>query len=211
MKPRKASSDDPDPRIDFFDRQAAGWDDEGPGPEDKAAQLEAIDGLLGLRSGMDLLEVGCGTGQLTAWLAARVAPGTVTAVDFSPEMIREAKKKSPPAELRCLDVCSEPLEAASLDVVFCHHVFPHLRDQGGALRNFSRALRPGGRLIVIHMRGSKEINDFHASLEGVVSTDLLPVGDAWLGLLEQAGMRRGHHEDHEGLFFLEAFKDGQPA
>ncbi len=40
--------------------------------------------------GNALIEVGCGTGQLTRWLADRVRPGRVVAIDFSPRMIEKA-------------------------------------------------------------------------------------------------------------------------
>ncbi|NLF33281.1 MAG: class I SAM-dependent methyltransferase, partial [Planctomycetes bacterium] len=77
--------------------------------------------MLGLRPGQALLEVGCGTGKTTAWLAAQVAPGRVTAIDFASEMIARAKGKGIDADFACLDVCRDDLGCARYDVILCFH------------------------------------------------------------------------------------------
>ena len=64
-----------DARIAFFDRLAAEWDHSEQDPADTIRQMERHAAQLGLRAGDRLLEVGCGTGQLTAWLVDRVRPG----------------------------------------------------------------------------------------------------------------------------------------
>ena len=89
-------------------------------------------------------------------------------------------------------------------MILCFHSFPHFRDQAAALRNFAGALKPGGRLIVMHLAGSDHINHFHANLEDVVKTDLLPVGEEWPPLLSQAGLRQKKLIDREDLFYMEA-------
>ena len=73
--------DSPDPRIAFFDDLAPQWDEVGQDPEETVRQVAQWCELLDFRPGEDLLEVGCGTGQLTGWLAAQVAPGRVTAIE----------------------------------------------------------------------------------------------------------------------------------
>jgi ubiquinone/menaquinone biosynthesis C-methylase UbiE len=193
-----------DPRRGFFNELAAGWDDEEPSAETMVAGLAARAELLNLQPGQDLLEVGCGTGKTTAWLAEQVAPGAVTAVDFASEMIARAEAKTIPATFACLDVCSEPLGEDRYDVILCFHCFPHFRDQPAAMRNFAAALRPGGRLIVMHLAGSEHINSFHAGLEGPVCSDHLPQGPQWAELLSPVGLAERTHIDREDLFFLDA-------
>jgi ubiquinone/menaquinone biosynthesis C-methylase UbiE len=204
VKGEHVSSDSDDPRIGFFDDLAAGWDEEEPSAQEMTARLSEQADLLALQAGQSLLEVGCGTGKTTAWLAERVAPGCVTAVDFAPEMIAKAVAKHIDADFACVDVCSDDLGEAQYDVILCFHSFPHFRDQAAALKNFTKALKPGGRLIVMHLAGSDHINHFHASVEGVVRHDVLPVGEEWPPLLTQAGLRQTKLIDREDLFFLEA-------
>lgn len=193
-----------DPRIGFFDNLAHQWDEEEPSAEEMTARLREQAELLALQAGDSLLEVGCGTGKTTAWLAHAVAPGRVTAVDFAPEMIARARAKQIDANFACLDVCTSDLGEALYDVILCFHSFPHFRDQAAALRNFVRALKPGGRLIVMHLAGSSHINEFHANLDGAVGGDVLPVEEEWTPLLAQAGLKQTNLIDREDLFFLEA-------
>ena len=197
-----------DRRIAYFDALAAEWDDEEPSAETMVARLSQHADLLGLAPGQHLLEVGCGTGKTTAYLAAQVAPGRVTAIDFAPAMIAKAKTKGIDAEFACLDVCSDDLGEGLYHVVLCFHSFPHFRDQALALRHFARALRPGGRLIVMHLVGSEPLNRFHAGLEGPVNVDALPVGEQWDPLLSQAGLQSTQLIDREDLFFLDASEKG---
>ncbi|MFA5203841.1 MAG: class I SAM-dependent methyltransferase [Lentisphaeria bacterium] len=195
-----------DPRLGFFDRLAGTWDQEEPSAAAMTAGLAAHAARLALRPGNALLEVGCGTGKTTGWLAQQVAPGgRVLAVDFAPAMIARAREKALPAEFRCLDICAETPESAAFDLALCFHSFPHFRDQPAALRHLAAALRPGGRLVVMHLSGSARINAFHANLSGAVRHDLLPQGEAaWLPLLAAAGLRLEQLTDQDPLFFLSA-------
>jgi len=195
---------DPDPRIAYFDSLADRWDEHGPGGAEMIAGLAARADLLDLRAGEALLEVGCGTGKTTAWLAEQVAPGRVTAIDFSAEMVARARDKGIDADFARMDVCRDDLGRRRYDVILCLHSFPHFRDQSAALRSFARALKPAGRLIVMHLAGSEHINGFHASITGAVRGDRLPVGDQWPPLLEAANLTLTRLIDREDLFFLEA-------
>jgi len=198
-----------DPRIGFFDRLSADWDHSEQDPRDTIGRLGQLDHLLRLCAGIDVLEAGCGTGQLTGWLVEKVAPGQVTAIDFSEGMLAEARAKRINADFRRCDVCRDRLPGQSADVVFCFHSFPHFRDQPAAIANLAGALRPSGRLIVIHLAARAEINAFHDGVGGEVAGDHLPDEGQWNELLASVGLRRTAWIDREGLFFLEAEADGQ--
>ncbi len=208
MNSKNDLSDAPDPRIGFFDALAPAWDREEPSQDETVARLDACRELMDLRPGTDLLEVGCGTGKTTAWLAAQVAPGRVTGVDFAPRMIEAARAKGIDADFRCLDVCGGPLALGPFDAVFCFHCFPHFRDQAAAVRNLSAVLRPAGRLIVMHLAGSEQINRFHAGLSSCVCRDLLPLPGQWASLLAAGGLVPLRQIDREDLFFLDASRPG---
>ncbi len=193
-----------DPRIAFFDDLAPRWDVTGPDPGSTLQRLVEHSELLGLRPGDALLEVGCGTGQITGWLAEQVAPGRVVGVDFAPAMLAQARQRGPGMEFQRADVCRDSLGDACFDVALCFHSFPHFRDPLAALKNLSRALRPGGRLLVMHLAGSAQINAFHSQVGGVVGGDRLPEADAWPLLLTGGGFEIEHQVDREDLFFLSA-------
>lgn len=192
-----------DPRIAFFDRLASTWDAEEQNAAETIERLESLHGLLALRPGETVLEVGCGTGQLTRWLADRVCPGGVVAIDFSPEMIRKASSKGG-AEFRVANVCQDDLGRARFDVALCFHSFPHFHDQSAALRNLARCLKPLGRLIVLHLQNRTKINAFHQSVGGAVATDLLPADHQWEAWLGMAGLSKPTIIDGPDLFFLQA-------
>lgn len=193
-----------DPRIGFFDNHAPRWEADAEANTRTLERLTALQPRLGLRPGMDVLEVGCGTGLVTSWLVNCVQPGRVLAVDFSPVMLAQAQAKSLMAEFRCLDICHETPEATAFDVAFCFHVFPHFRDQLAALRHLAAALRPAGRLLVLHLAGSAQINEFHQGLNGPVSQDRLPPATEWPALLQAAGLQLLVGDDQPGLFLLVA-------
>ena len=193
-----------DPRIAFFNDLARRWDEDEQSPDETVRRVAELADDLGIPSGADVLEVGCGTGQLTAWLAERASPGRVVAVDFSPAMLAKAQAKDIPAEFRQADVCSDDLGEACFDLVLCFHSFPHFRDQAAALGNLARVLKPGGRLVVMHLASSAAINAFHAGVDGAVSVDHLPSGGAWNPLLAAAGLRLVSLVDRDDLFLLVA-------
>ena len=128
----------------------------------------------------------------------------MTAIDFSPEMLRKAAAKGIDAEFSAADACGDDLGRAEFDAALCFHSFPHFRDQPAALRNLARCLKPGGRLIVMHLRGRDEINDFHRGVGGEIGGDLLPDDDRWREWLAAAGFDPPEISDGETGFFLQA-------
>ncbi len=193
-----------DPRAEFFNELAERWDGAGQDPHDTVQQVARHAGLLQLTPGEHLLEVGCGTGQLTGWLAAQVAPGKVVAMDFAAAMLEQARRKDLPAELRHADVCVDDLGRACYEVVLCFHSFPHFRDQASAVRTLARALRDNGRLLVMHLAGSAQINAFHDQVGGAVGGDHLPAREHFERICSAAGLVIDEYIDGEGLFFLRA-------
>jgi ubiquinone/menaquinone biosynthesis C-methylase UbiE len=193
-----------DPRLEFFNQLAPRWDAECSNPEDTLHRLASLNGRLALAPGHHLLEIGCGTGQVTGWLADAVAPGRVVAADFAPEMLAEARRRNPNAEFLLLDICADQPPPAAFDVILCFNAFPHFRDKPAALRHIARSLKAGGNLIILHLVGSAQINAFHQSLTGPVSRDLLPAPAAWPNLLATSGLRLVSLVDQSDLFLLTA-------
>lgn len=110
-------------------------------------KLLALD--LGLRPGQRVLDVGCGTGRLSAYVASLVGPhGEVHAVDPLPHRIEVARQRAR-NNLHLSVASAEDLStfpAASFDVVYLNSVFHWIEDQPAALREAKRVLKPAGRL-----------------------------------------------------------------
>ncbi|MCX0247145.1 class I SAM-dependent methyltransferase [Streptomyces drozdowiczii] len=102
-----------------------------------------------LRPGLDVLDVGCGPGTITADLAALVAPGRVTAVDTTDEILAQAAEVAAErgvdnVEFAVADVHALDYPDDSFDVVHAHQVLQHVGDPVQALREMRRVCRPGG-------------------------------------------------------------------
>lgn len=105
-----------------------------------------------LRSGMTLLDLGCGPGTITIGLADAVAPGRVVGLDHDPQHVRAARTAAEAAGIdngRYLlgDALSLPFGPASVDGAFENNVFVHLADSAAAATaEIHRIVRPGGFL-----------------------------------------------------------------
>jgi ubiquinone/menaquinone biosynthesis C-methylase UbiE len=130
---------------------------------------------LGLRPGQAVLDVGCGTGLLSAHVARLVGPfGKVEAIDPLPLRVALCNEKAPP-NLRAGVGTAEDLSRfadATFDVVFLNSVFHWLPEKLGPLREALRVLKPGGR-IGISTAASNVPHDFELLLKEVFrSSDL---------------------------------------
>jgi ubiquinone/menaquinone biosynthesis C-methylase UbiE len=104
-----------------------------------------------LRTGLTLLDVGCGPGTITLDLARRIAPGSVLGIDASAEVIERAEAARVAAGVENArfttgDVYALELDDALFDVVHAHQVLQHLSDPVRALVELRRVLRPEGLL-----------------------------------------------------------------
>lgn len=196
-----------DPRIAYFNALADRWDTTVQDPQMMVRQVMDHADQLQLKSGQDLLEVGCGTGQLTGWLVDQVAPGKVVAIDFAEAMLGQARRKNIPADFRCLDICRETLGDTRFDVILCFHSFPHFRDPFAALLTMVHSLQSNGRILIMHLAGRAKINELHHGIGGAVGSDFIPSDKSWLQLLSAVGLKIQSSVDRDDLFFLEAVAD----
>jgi ubiquinone/menaquinone biosynthesis C-methylase UbiE len=138
-----------------WDRRAAHFDEDfGHSirtPAERAAWDRILDLILPAAGTLEALDIGCGTGFLSLELASR--GHRVTGVDFAPSMIAQARKKAAErrAAIRYEEADAEQLHftAASFDIAVSRHLLWTLPHPDGAMDEWIRVLRPGGRLIVI--------------------------------------------------------------
>jgi ubiquinone/menaquinone biosynthesis C-methylase UbiE len=138
-----------------WDRRAAHFDtDFGHSiatPAERAAWDRIMDLVVGGRSALDALDVGCGTGFLSLELAAR--GHRVTGIDLAPAMLDMARHKAAEAgfdiRFETGDAEQVPFQAGSFDLVISRHVLWTLPHPEAAIDDWIRVLRPGARLVVI--------------------------------------------------------------
>ena len=104
--------------------------------------------LLGVvRPGACTLEVGCGNGSISTWLAQRVGPeGKAVAFDLDLSLV---EIHAPNLQLRQGNIVAGPVERGAFDLVTARAVLHHVSDAEVAIKNLVASLRPGGALLLI--------------------------------------------------------------
>ncbi|MEM9174164.1 MAG: class I SAM-dependent methyltransferase [Myxococcota bacterium] len=93
-----------------------------------------------------ILDIGCGTGQLTERFARELPDSRVVGCDFSDGMLRRAKARTGPRWVRA-EASRLPFPDAAFDAVVTTEAFHWFPDQRAAAREIGRVLKPGGRLV----------------------------------------------------------------
>src|SRR5262249_2798984 len=108
---------------------------------------------VGLRDGLRVVELGCGSGNIACWVAQQIAPsGSVMAIDISPDQIEVARQQAKRRNLRNIDfhvadAYSPRLTEGSFDLVYCRLVLSHLTRPAAALAAMRSLARPGGLVV----------------------------------------------------------------
>ena len=172
-------------RHQFFDAVATSWKNEL-----SANDLHFLRFVLKRCStppeiGKKALDIGCGTGILFPFLNEL----EIVALDYSQEMLNEAKKlhSSNVIEYVCADAQSLPFPDGTFARAIMSGVFPHFDNPEQALREAYRVLGYGGLLTIIHLQDIETINQIHRQTGGAVADDLLPSAEGIQDLVMKAG------------------------
>jgi ubiquinone/menaquinone biosynthesis C-methylase UbiE len=107
-----------------------------------------------------VLDAACGTGRHAGFLAG--LGHTVTGVDLSPDMLAVARANVPGASFLEGDLVALPVDDAAFDLVVCGLALAHVADLAAAVRELSRALAPGGELVVSALHPFQALLGWHA-------------------------------------------------
>lgn len=141
---------DHETRRKSFGAAAAAYAEYRPGYPDAA-----IDWVLDAAPGTDVLDLGAGTGKLTASLVAR-SDLHVTAVEPDPAMLAELRGRLPGTDARAGSGEEIPLPDGSVDAVLIGQAW-HWMDPERALPELARVLRPGGVLAGLWNRDDESV------------------------------------------------------
>lgn len=100
------------------------------------------------RSGLRILDAGCGTGASTAALLAIAPDARVTAIDASAAMLARARTKPWPSTVDFRHTPIEEPPAGPFDAVFAAYLLRNVADPDATLRTLRGLLRPGGHLAL---------------------------------------------------------------
>lgn len=120
---------------------------------DVAARRIAVFSAAAPRSAEKVLDVGCGPGYLTRDLALSVGPqGQVTGLDISEPMLGLAANRCAglsQVHLAHADARKLPADDATLDLACALQVYCYVTELDEALADLHRAIKPGGRVVVL--------------------------------------------------------------
>ena len=125
-----------------------------------------------LRGDEVVLDAGCGSGYLSLPIARRLPAGRVLGLDLSEEMLGALEKRASRAGLSGrVERLQAPADAsglkdASVDWVVCNNVLHELPDPRGALEEWARVLKPGGRVALSDFRATRPFKLFMSLRHG---------------------------------------------
>jgi ubiquinone/menaquinone biosynthesis C-methylase UbiE len=170
-----------------------------------APELQQLIALLKLRTGMRVLDAGCGTGDALSWLARCVGPdGQVVGTELAAAHVRVTRERMPPGvSVLQADLQYPPLAAQSFDVIWCSNTLHHLREPAAGLRALVSLLRPDGRVALVQSallpemvfawdarlerKVTAAVRRYYQHRYGVSERDLTGVRNM-VGFLQQAGL-----------------------
>ena len=158
-----------------------------------------------LADGGTVLDVGCGRGTTTAWIAADLRPRRLIALDASAALLAVAASRAPQAETVVADFHRLPFGNDQLDAAVAAFCLYHSTHPGEVIAEIARCLRPCGAAVLV----TKSLDSYTELDEIIANAGLDPQASARPSLYssfhsgnieELVAQRFGtvamHHEQH---------------
>ena len=189
--------------IQFFDRLSDIWDDnEVLSIPDK---IKEILSELNIWKGMEILDLGTGTGVLLPYLSSMIGDsGKVTALDISKGMLNRAKEKY--GHLANVEFIIQDFEKEEVrgkyDLILLYCVFPHMHFPEQTLKRLVLTnLKENGRIVVAFPSDENFINNIHE--ERKAESELLPSAPDLSLRLREWGLDSSVIRYDEGHYLVE--------
>jgi SAM-dependent methyltransferase len=142
---------------------------------------------LHLQSGMTAADIGAGSGYLSRRMAPIARPGRVFAVDVQPQMVALLTELSHKPEFQNLvpilaDTDNVKLPTASIDLAVLVDVYHEMAYPYEVMRSLIRALKPGGRVVLVEYRGEDPavpIKPLHKMSEAQIRREMSVLPLTW--------------------------------
>ena len=190
----------------FFDMIAPQWDScETKSTSEKVREILS---MMKLRKGMQVLDLGTGTGVLLPYIAEIIGEeGELTAVDYSEGMLSRAKEKFsgllPAPVFLNLDFETENIDG-EYDRIILYCVYPHLHVPIDTLKWLrSVNLKPGGKIYIAFPSSADFINNIHKEKHS--ESDLLPSATELSRRLSEEGLNTAVLADSDEAYVVEVY------
>lgn len=152
---------------EYFDENASSWDAIRSLHVDESKVEAAMLDLIGSAPFQSMLDLGTGTGRLLELFGDLYHRGV--GVDGSREMLSVARSNLEDVskvQIRLGNLLNLPTDANSFDLVTIHQVLHYLDDPKSAIKEASKALAPGGRMLIVDFapHGLDFLRDKHAHI-----------------------------------------------
>lgn len=116
---------------------------------ERSAPFDDLLALLNVRPGLEVLDLGCGTGELTAKLAGALPDSDVLGVDSSEEMLGKSQKTDRGAlDFECISIEKQLEKPQQWDVVLSNAALQWVPDHEKLFPQIITKIKPGGQLLV---------------------------------------------------------------
>lgn len=176
-----------------FDAVSTGYDDRALRFFPASAARMAT--LLELRGDEHVLDVACGTGNASLAVAPLLPHGRVTAVDFSPGMLDQAKRKAQAQRVGNIaflerDMQSLGFPESGFDAAICAFGIFFVEDMAAQVAHIAAAVKPGGTVMI----SSFQEGYFHPlkelMAERLAGYGVQPPAQTWKRIASEAGCRQ---------------------
>lgn len=197
-----------DKKREYFDARGDDWDRDLTA-EDLERLTHIID-KIDITPGLTVCDLGCGTGVLFDLLRRRVGEtGYIIGIDFAPRVAHKAHRNFPFHNIGVVeaDACCLPFREKVFDVVVSFAAFAHFSHKDETIRQANEILKPGGRIVIIHLVGRDQLARTHHQAGRPIERDELPDRMELEDMFARGHFSRYELTDNENLYLAIGYKE----